>query len=187
MIIPLNDEHWSVEYDGYGEVNIENDLIELQPKAATSNNETHAALVLSDIKVRDFYLKITAKTVEQLRENNTPNPWEVFWIFFNYIPAEDNNKDTNYFVLKQNGYELGRAWEETKQCFLDTGNNPQLILDTEYVYEIKKEGKNVQVWIDGQRIINFTDNNNEMTDDYGYIGFYSEDAVVNVSGAEISV
>jgi hypothetical protein len=187
MKISLDSKHWDIIYDGYGDVNFNNDEIYLCPKSSTSQNETHSALVLSKLYVKDFTIKIKANTVEQLRKNSVPNPWEVFWIFFNYNPTSNGKKETNYFVLKANGSELGTACGEIQQKFLATTDNPKLILENEYLYEIRKDGSEVRVLIDGNEVINFSDDKNDLYDEYGYIGLYSEDACVKISDVVIEI
>ena len=184
MKIRINEEHWYVEYDGYGNVTFDNEKVVLEPKISTSENETHSALVLSYLQVKDFRIRITANTVEQLRENSVPKSWEVFWIFFNYNATENGNKETNYFILKPNGFEFGSAWGETEQCFVATNNEPILELDTEFEYDIVKSGLDIEIKIDRKIIYKNTVNSNDIFDCYGSIGLYTEDAKVAVSSVE---
>jgi len=181
MIISLNGDHWDEIYDGYGNVNFGGGMISLKPKTSSSPSETHAALVLSKLRVKDFTVSIKAVTKEQLRTGSTPNPWEVFWIFFNYNFVSGGKKETNYFMLKTNGCELGSACGDTDQKFLATTNDPKLDTGTEYEYVIDKSGSSVNVSIDGNNIINFSDSGSDLYDDYGYIGLYAEDAHVLIT------
>lgn len=186
MKIPLNDNNWSIEYDGYGTVRFEGGKLIMSPKASVKPQETHASLVLSDLKVRDFNIKMIAKTISQLRKNSPPNPWEVLWFFFNYIPVGNGKKQTNYFIHKTNGYEFGCAWGETDQLFISTGDNPLLNINRDYTYEILKSGSNFKIKIDGKIIFNESVSDDYFYNHYGYIGFYSEDAFVQVSSFEYS-
>ena len=126
------ESNWEVKYDGYGKVTIENKTIILKPKVSTDANETHAALVTTIERAKDFMLEIDAVTKCQLREKSQSNAWEVFWIFFNYNPTVDGKKKTNYFMLKTNGYEFGTAWDEVEQGFSDTGDTMSLTIGEEY-------------------------------------------------------
>jgi hypothetical protein len=186
MKLTLDENHWEKVYDGYGEILIEDEQISLCPKTAESANDTHAALVTSLLRVKDFRIKINATTVRQLHENTTPNDWEVFWIFFNYNPASGGKKTTNYFLLKPNGYELGSAWGETSQCFIATGDIPVLEIGREYTYEISKSENHIKIDIDGSEIFSDNINPDDIFDEYGNIGLYSEDAEVIVSSFEFS-
>jgi hypothetical protein len=186
MKLTLDENHWEKVYDGYGEILIEDEQITLCPKIAESANDTHAALVTSLLRVKDFRIKIKATTVRQLRENTPPNDWEVFWIFFNYNPTKSGKKTTNYFLLKPNGYELGSAWGETSQCFIATGDIITLDIGEECTYEITKSENFVEIKIDGTEIFSGNINSDDIFDEYGYIGLYSEDAEVIVSSFEFS-
>ena len=89
VTVPTTADQWTVVYNGYGSVGF--DAVEgivMEPQIPAGGN-THAALVLAEITetcpINDFRLTLSATTEEQLRTTN-PNPWEVFWIFFNYLP-----------------------------------------------------------------------------------------------------
>lgn len=183
MKLEFNDENWEEVYNGYGSVIIDNNGIYLKPEIATAAGETHAALVKSDFEFRDFTLEIKAVTKNQIREGSEPNAWEVFWIFFNYVPTDDGKKRTNYFTLKPNGYELGTASGELDQVFLATGSDVQLEIGEEYVYRIYKSGSYIEVSINGSKVIEGEYN---IYDDYGSIGLYSEDAEVEVLSVDIT-
>ena len=104
----ISSRDWSTAYDGYGEVvyNGEKGVL-MQPKTSTTSSETHAALVLTNLSnFTSFKLTCMANTIKQLRENSPPNAWEVFWLFFNYVPTSENEKNTNYFILKVSIYLL---------------------------------------------------------------------------------
>ncbi|MFA5012406.1 MAG: hypothetical protein WC644_10705 [Ignavibacteria bacterium] len=185
MILKADENNWEVNYDGYGEVKLESDLILLKPKISTEEYETHAALITTYERVRDFSLEINAVTKSQLRENFYPNAWEVFWIFFNYKPTDDGKKKTNYFLLKPNGYELGTAWDEVAQGFSDTGDTPSLTLGEEYKYSIIKTGRNLRISINDAVIIDKEFEEDKLFDETGNIGLYSEDAEVEISSVDL--
>lgn len=185
-IIPTTAENWTVVYNGYGSVVFdEEEGIIMEPMAATSAGETHSALVLAKITeecpVADFSLTVEAVTEEQLRSGD-PNPWEVFWIFFNYLPSGDD-KTTNYFILKTNGIELGRAFDETGQEFLFTAGGPQLTVGTANTFVLEKTGNLLTVFIDGTEVLNYTGGElpDALYDTPGSIGLYTEDARVKIN------
>ena len=184
MKLNLDENHWEEVYNGYGEINFTDDKIILKPKISTSPSETHSALVTSFLRVKDFTLEIKATTINQLRKNSVPNEWEVLWIYFNYNPTKKGKKTTNYFLLKPNGYELGSAWNQTDQCFIETGDSVKLIIGEEYTYQITKTDCHITISIDGVEIINSDINESDLYDDYGYIGLYTEDAEVEISSFE---
>lgn len=188
--IPTSAESWTVIYDGYGFVDFnEADGIVMEPLAATSSDETHSALVLAKITeecpIADFTLTIEAVTEEQLR-SEFPNPWEVFWIFFNYLPDGDF-KTTNYFVLKTNGLELGRAFDETGQEFLFTAGEPQLNVGASATYRLDKTASHVLISIDGVEVLDYESSTwpEAIYDQPGAIGLYTEDARVKITSVSL--
>jgi len=121
-------------------------------------------------------------TEQQLRQNTAPNPWEVFWLFFNYNPTK-NGKTTNYFLLKPNGVELGTAKNAVGQTFLQTGAAPAPAVGLANKIEIEKIGTRVRVWING---VLATDKTGGIVDVAGSIGLYSEDALVRVTNVQVT-
>jgi len=179
MNLATDASSWKIMYDGYGSVTFGRDIM-LRPNAASSPSVTHAALVLAketvDRPARDFDVSFTVATERQLRMG-TPNAWEVFWLFFNYVPTADGKKRTNYFMVKPNGIELGTASEELQQTFLYTAEAPRLVLGRAAQWRILKVGDLVEAYIDGQRVMSFR---GKVYDVPGSIGLYTEDAQVAV-------
>ncbi|MBI4411970.1 MAG: hypothetical protein HY541_05765 [Deltaproteobacteria bacterium] len=184
VTVPTTADQWTEVYNGYGSVGF--DAVEgivMEPQIPVGN-DTHSALVLAKITetcpVKDFRLTIEATTIDQLRPEN-PNPWEVFWIFFNYLP-DGAAKTTNYFILKTNGIELGRAYEETAQEFLYTVPEPQLMVGTSNIFVLEKSGGNLTVSIDGSEALNYQSGDwpGGLYDQAGAIGLYTEDARVRI-------
>lgn len=182
-IIPLASGYWTTIYDGYGSVTYDpTNGIVLKPKAATSPTETHAALALANnLTPRNFRLSITATVEQQLRLNSPPNPWETFWIFFNYNQTSGGKK-TNYFLLKPNGVELGTAYDAVGQTFLQTGSASATAIGASNTYDIEKVGNHVTVSINGQKVTDYT---GAVYDVPGSIGLYSEDAQVRVTRLQV--
>ncbi|MDO8461501.1 MAG: hypothetical protein Q7S98_01430 [Deltaproteobacteria bacterium] len=183
--ISLTASDWDIVYNGYGSISFdETNGLTLEPKRSTSTGETHSALVLAKITercpVKDFRLTITVTTEKQLR-SPSPNPWEVFWVFFNYLP-DGNFKKTNYFILKTNGIELGRAFDDVGQTFLFTGDKPTLTLSKKMELVLEKKGEHLEVLIDGISVLSYDGQTfpQALYDQAGSIGLYTEDARVTV-------
>ncbi len=183
-VIPLSADKWTTVYNGYGSVTYDaTNGIVLSPKVSTAPSETHAALTLANnLQLRNFRLSITAITEQQLRVNSTPNAWETFWIFFNYTPTS-SGKNTNYFLLKPNGVELGKAFDGIGQTFLYTGaaSASSRAIGVSNRYDIEKIGNHVTVSINGQKVTDFT---GALHDVVGSIGLYSEDARVRITSVQ---
>ncbi len=186
--VPLTAENWTVVYDGYGKVTFGTEIL-LEPMAPSEAGETHAALALAKATetepLDNFCLTIEATTEEQLR-SPAPNPWEVFWIFFNYLPDGDF-KETNYFTLKTNGIELGRAFGSTDQEFLVTVDAPNLTLGTRNTFVLEKSPGRVVVRVDGIEVIDFQNQEDPdiLYDHPGAIGLYTEDARVRIHAVNL--
>lgn len=189
--LSTTENDWDIVYDGFGGVLLDSvDGIILKPQASTELDETHAALVLSKktllYPLRDFRLTIVATTNEQLRIP-TPNPWEVFWIFFNYRGDRPDSKETNYFILKPNGIELGKAYGAIDQAFLSTLPSPQLVVGEANTFVLDKKGGNIQVSVNGVVVLNYQgrDGSTAIYDQAGAIGLYTEDARVTIHSVTI--
>lgn len=182
-VIPLTAGYWTTIYDGYGSITYSTSGILLYPMSATSPNETHAALTLANTaKMRNFRLKVTAITEMQLRQNSQPNPWEVFWIFFNYNPTS-TGKATNYFLLKPTGAELGTAYDGNGQTFLQTVPSSIPAIGQLNTFLIEKIDNRVTVSVNGVQLIDYT---GAVFDTAGNIGLYTEDAGVKVTGVSLT-
>lgn len=174
---------WKDEYNGYGAAGVKStsdgNIFFMYPKKSVLENETHANLVRTLKKFKNFDLTLDMKTERQLRQNNIPKTWEAAWIWFRY--SDDFHH--YYFVLKSNGYELGKKdndKSEDKQIFLVTqsSNSTKLQLGDWQNVRIKMVDQHIQVWLNRSKIIDFTDNNATKQLDSGNIGLYDEDALV---------
>lgn len=188
--ITLDPDDWTIVYTGYGTVDLNDpDGFFLEPMAATGPSETHAALLLSDeiagCTFQDFRLTVHATTEAQLR-TPLPNPWEVFWIFFNY-QTTTSGKETNYFILKTNGIELGQAYDSVGQNFLFTASAPTLSVGEEYEYVLEKIGAELTVAIDGVTVLSYGSDptDDPLYDQAGQIGLYTEDARVRIHSVSL--
>lgn len=187
--VPLTPYHWKIQYDGGGKVLFNpdgsGDLI-YQPQQALTSAQTFATLLLLkdslDVPLKDYAVKIEVTTEKQLR-SSTPNDWEVFWFFGNYIQNSASDKTANYFLLKPNtGVEIGRAFEEVGQHFLKTDESSEMKIGERATFIIVKEGKRFQVYKNGQEIIDYQSGQmpDSLYDQAGALGLYSEDSLVRV-------
>jgi len=177
----IKQEDWQVAYTGYGNVSFTNGAVLFAPEASTSPGQTHSVLINSTITAKSFHLTIVANTIKQLRQNSQPNPWEVFWIFFNYVPVGAVEKNTNYLTLKTNGIELGTANASVGQQFLYTCNTPKITLDTNITYDLIWQNNLLEVNINNVLAFNFNNSKNQLYNVPGSIGLYCEDSKVLVS------
>ncbi len=188
----INENDWEMVYNGYGNISFSDGSVTLFPKASLSAGETHSALIITKQNYTSYNVSITANTMKQLRQNSAPNPWEVFWIFFNYEPIGSVAKNTNYFILKTNGVELGTASASVAQQFLFTNTNPQLSVNQFYKYDLVfhsgvSDGT-VDIYINDTFIVTYKNdaNNKKLYTDSGRIGLYCEDSQVQIVDFTIS-
>lgn len=164
---------WQIVYTGYGTVQIENGQLMMAPKAATQASETHAPLVVAgDTAWKDYIFSVKINTTKQLRTGSTPNPWEVGWVIFRYVDAQN----FYYFINKPNGIELGKL-VAGQQKFLYTAGTPKLTIGQWNNYKVTLKGNNIKITIDGTQVVNFTDTTASSFLN-GKIGLYNEDAKV---------
>jgi Domain of Unknown Function (DUF1080) len=184
---------WFNKYNGFGAtgtVNVtpttttdtdnNNTIFYAKPKTSTSPNETHAALTLTTQIYEDVEMQLKVKTNEQLRQNSTPNPWEVAWIMWRF----QDDWHHYYFIFKPNGVELGKKQNEDQaeeQIFLYTSDEPQLKINEWNTWHIKMSGNHIEIWLkmaDGswQSVVDYHDKTPIVGP--GNIGLYTEDAYV---------
>ncbi|HJU94751.1 MAG TPA: family 16 glycoside hydrolase [Nitrososphaera sp.] len=189
---------WFNKYNGFGvsgtvtttsltTTNNNNTVFYEEPKTSTRPSETHAALTLTTQSFEDVEMQLKVKTNKQLRQNSTPNPWEVAWIMWRY----QDEWHHYYFIFKPNGIELGKKQNENQaeeQIFLYTANEPKLKIDEWNTWYIKMSGNHIEIWLkmaDGtiQRVVNYHDN--APITGPGNIGLYTEDAHVQFDDVHI--
>jgi hypothetical protein len=159
-----------------------------EPKSSTNPNETHAALTLTTQTYEDVEMQLRVKTNEQLRQNSTPNPWEVAWIMWRF----QDDWHHYYFIFKPSGVELGKKQNENQaeeQIFLYTANEPQLKINEWNTWHIKMSGNHIEIWLkmaDGswQSVVNYHDSTPIVGP--GNIGLYTEDAYVQFDDVYIA-
>lgn len=171
---------WHEVYNGYGSNFFHPDEgVVLEPKPAHSRSETHANLVLvrkTEIHpLKDFVLTAQISTERQLRTPK-PNPWEVLWFFFNCQPGPNEALKTNYFMIKPNGIEIGKAFNHVKQKILLTRDQPRLVLGKTYSITLIKVGTHIDALVDGIPILSTAAHSLPIIDSPGAIGIYTEDA-----------
>ncbi|ACL57518.1 M10 family metallopeptidase C-terminal domain-containing protein [Methylobacterium nodulans] len=160
---------------------ISNHALVLQPSVATSSDQTHSALVVSDQSISDVQFSADFITLAQLRTGSPPNPWETAWAVFDYT-----DPDHFYYVaFKTNGWEIGKRDPSYPggQRFLATGDYASPV-GTQHHFDISQSGATFTVTLDGQSLATITDLETPYTS--GKIGFYTEDAKVafdNVTGS----
>lgn len=179
--ISLKKDNWINQYPNSGKVSFKEkkNIISMVPKVALVSATTHASLVLSkfDIKSENFDIIVDYKNDRALREKD-PNPWEVFWLFFNYVPGLHHTKTTNYVIAKPNGLEVGRAAKEIDQVYVKTSELVSAKFNQWHRLRVQKQGEIVKFYFD--KIYIFEVATSVLFTAPGRIGLYSEDAAVTV-------
>jgi len=163
-----------------------NEVFSAEPKTSASPGETHSSLTLSTKKWQDVEINLKVRTKEQLRQNSDPNSWEAAWVMWRYVDSYHHY----YFVIKENGIELGKKdnnRQAEEQVFLHTSDSPRLQLGEWSNWKIKMEGEHIQVYVDGNKVADYTDD--DMSDTLskpGAVGLYTEDAHAQFDNVRIS-
>ncbi len=185
IALPVEDFPWGkMVYDGFGSVKWDSKLkqVKMTPKVSTQEDETHAALVISDKNYKQpFELSYTMKTTKQLRTGSTPNPWEVGWAVFGYR----TNGKFKYLILKPDGYgiELGESLLNDEQNFLYTSVFDQDFFPINKTYNVKIKAKDnvISVVVNGKKYMDYLMSDKDVLGVDGKFGFYTEDAAVVIS------
>lgn len=185
---------WLDNYNGFGSVGVQDDgtgtnnVFFESPAISTSPSTTHAALVTSTQKWGNFQLDIDVKTVQQLRQNSSPNPWEVAWVFF-------RQTDTFHyyaFLVKPNGIEFDKKDCNTctdpvqGQQFLVTASSPILKIGGWSHWTITAIGNHIMISVDGNKVVDYVDQTMSQQLSSGAIAMYTEDANVNFDNVSIT-
>jgi hypothetical protein len=160
----------------WGQVTFKSGAFTLESRAPVSPDETYSALVTSTRSWGDYAFSFTTTTLEQLRAGSPPNPWEVAWAMFRFRDLENYY----YFILKPNGYELGKKQGSDDQIFLVTGTAPQLAFGKRTRIQIQAQGARIRVFVGGAKIIDFTDPSPL------HSGLYEEDARVRFESVTVA-
>lgn len=180
---------WLCNEAGYGETGVIDcgngtNVFFLKPQTSTSQEITHAALVQSTVNYANFTISVNVNTAKQLRQNSPPNAWEAAWLFFRFT----NDSNFYYLLWDNSGVELGKKTGSTTQVFLVTDAS----LGAEYSFnewsnwKITLIGPNIQAWLNGKEVINYTDTTKQSQLDSGAICMYCEDALVYWSDMKIT-
>lgn len=185
---------WRSIDNGYGAMGVRtndvgNNIFYLHPKAAERKNETYSALATTVTKYTDFTLTLEVLTEKQLRLNTPPNSWEAAWVLFRFTDI------FHYYwlLLKPDGVELGK--KDCNSCtdpvegqiFLKRLDAPNLILNKWSKWDIQAHDNRIIATIDGNRIIDYVDNNASETLNSGSVALYTEDAEVEFDNIYISL
>jgi hypothetical protein len=165
---------WTVAYDGYGKVSVEDGAASLQPRAVQAPTQTSAALALTgNTDWRDYTFIVEMKLERQLRQNSPPNSWESGWLMFRY----QREGRSYYLASKTNGLELGKLVPPLGkgQQFLVTKPAPRAVPGRWHEYRIEVQGPEIRVYVDGTLQITYTDPEAIPS---GGVGLYTEDAHV---------
>ena len=156
-------------------------LIQLQPMAATRPDETHSFLAVSRQAFGQgapYRFAGQMRTLRQLR-TPAPNAWETAWLVWNY----GDNDHLHYFVLKPNGWEVGKRDPRYRvpgvndgQKIIATGDSVRLALGQWVTFELRVDGAEADIFIDGRFVTRFRDTDSEPLR-AGRVGLYGEDAV----------
>ena len=178
---------WLDNFNGFGSAGVQDDgtgtnnVFVEAPAVSTSTGQTHSTLVTSTQKWGNLELDIDVKTVQQQRQNSSPNPWEVAWIFF-------RQTDTFHyyaFLVKPNGIEFDKKDCNTctnpvqGQQFLVTASSPTLKIGGWSHWKVTAIGNHITISVDGIKVIDYVDQTMSQQLSSGAIAMYTEDANVN--------
>jgi hypothetical protein len=142
-------------------------------------SETHSSLLTTDRGWRDFTLDFDVSLVRQLRRHDPPNPWETGWVLFRFRDL------SNYydFLVKPNGWELGKKQGSDTQIFLASGDSPTLPIGAAARVRIAVNGARIRVAVNGRRVVDFVDPHPLRA---GSIGLYEEDALARFGALTVT-
>lgn len=144
--------------------------VTLSSQAPTSPGETHSSLLTTKQTWQDATISCTTSTLRQLRRGSAPNPWEVGWLMFRF-------KDLHHyywFMLKTNGFELGKKQGSDTQVFLVTGSLPALRIGQPRQIRVTTAGPRIRVFVDGRKLVDYVDPHPLLG--RGSVGLYEEDS-----------
>jgi hypothetical protein len=175
---------WQNVYAGFGSTGVENvggsKVFFLKPKISTSPKDTQAALVKSTGTFCNYTIDFDINTVKQLRQNSPPNTWEAGWFIFRYT----DNFHYYWFLIRSDGIELGKKDCDTctdtfvGQQFLVTKAIPTLKVNTWHHWKLNVDGNHIQIFVDGNLVIDYIDKGMTSQLSSGAVAMYSEDAYV---------
>jgi hypothetical protein len=147
--------------------------------APTTPDVTHSALVVGSSIWDDQTISFTTTTQKQLRTGSAPNPWETGWVMFHFRDP----KHYYWFLLKTNGFELGKKQGSYTQIFLQTGDAPALVPGEPVSVQVLVRGARIRASVDGRQIVDYTDPNPLPA---GSVALYEEDSRVSFESVALS-
>ena len=156
----------------WGTVRLHNNVASLVSPTPTSAGRTYSALATSRKAWTNYTFTYVQRNVGQLRKGSRPNTWECAWSMFRYRDLENYY----YFILKPNGWELGKKHGSDDQIFLTTGSSPVARVGYADTVKITVVKATITIWVNGRQIARYTDRRPIGS---GAIGIYEEDAHVH--------
>ena len=141
--------------------------------------ETHSSLITTKKTWLNSTISVGVTTQQQLRVGSAPNPWEVGWIMFRF----QDLANYYWFMLKTNGFELGKKQGSDEQIFLVTGALPAAAVGQTRQIRIAAQGPRIQVFVDGSKVVDYVDPNPLGS---GSVGLYEEDSQARFDSLSIS-
>jgi hypothetical protein len=166
-------KHW------WGAARVVDGGLVLASRAPRRAAETYSSLVTTRHYWRDFAVAMNVRPIRRLRLGTSPNTWETGWVFFRFRDLHNYY----YFILKPNGWELGKKHGSDRQIFLATGSRPRLAIGSRARVRIAARGARITVRVNGSRILSFVDRRPLRRG--GAIGLYEEDARVRFGDVTI--
>jgi len=162
----------------WGQASVRKGTYTLQSQAPSSADETHSALLTSTATWGDQVFSYTSTTLAQLRTGSAANPWEVAWSMFRFSDL------THYywFIVKPNGWELGKKQGSDTQIFLATGDTPRMAVGATYQVRVQAQGGRIRVSVNGSAVVDYTDARPLLA---GSVGLYEEDARVTFGNVSV--
>jgi len=148
-----------------------------QPPVAA--DETHSALITTKRTWKDATIGFSTTTLKQLRHTTAPNTWEVGWVLFHFTDLENYY----WFMLKTNGFELGKKQGSDTQQFLVSGDLPAIAVGQQRRIQVKTLGPRIQVFVDGAKLVDYVDPHPLKA---GSVGLYEEDAQVRFNSFSVN-
>jgi hypothetical protein len=164
----------------WGDVRVTRAGVVLASPSPTRLDQTRSALITSHRTWRNFAFDFTTTPLRQLRLNDPGNTWETSWVMFRFRDLANYY----YFIVKPNGWELGKKHGSDAQIFLATGESPRLPIGATANVRLVARGARIQAWIDGVRVLDYVDPNPLAG---GSVGLYQEDAKVRFSSVRVGV
>ena len=171
---------WYSLHDGFGRTQVERAgngrVLTLRTRVPATTAETFSSLVRTRRAFRDVDFSLTVRTTAQLRQPEA-NPWEVGWVLWRYT----DNRHFYSFIVKPNGWELAKqdGAYNGSQRFLALSYESSYPVGKAYRIRVQHVGPTVTVWVDGTRIVHYTDH--ERPYPTGSIALYAEDSAVRYS------